>query len=280
MPVQFELGCALSGPDGSRHSSDQHPKDLRIEIPKIQISVRKFLSRNGCSPEGNSRDVEDLCFYGPWIFAPPPETLPSLPGTEIQIYCLFCRFRLCLFFAFSSFVAISCSGLVWMHLRSRDTSGTHKSCQDFWLSPHHELLSLLTRQGPNIGPSCLWPKFVENSSWVISGQSSSRTLKNRGRPRPKRLVEVLHPRWGRNFLTPWHLGMRVWTSAGNPDLKGFMFCFFPDAFMSWLEFCTEMPISPRFSRACPRCLTTDIHMDDAGEGHSIRLCSKQNPCTQ
>ena len=74
------------------------------------------MSGNFCPPEGKlPRCRIFLCFYSLWIFVPPPEKLPSPPGTEIQIFCLFL-----------SFVAVSCSGLVWRHLRSRDTSGTLK----------------------------------------------------------------------------------------------------------------------------------------------------------
>ena len=42
------LGNRLSGPDGSRHSSDRHPKDVNS---KIRIIVQ-FLSGNVCPPEG------------------------------------------------------------------------------------------------------------------------------------------------------------------------------------------------------------------------------------
>ena len=92
------------GPDGSRHSSDQLPKDVKSE------------NSNYCPIFVRDRGVEFLCFYSVWIFVPPTEKLPSLPGTEIPIFCRF----------FLSFMALSCSGLVWRHLRSRDTSGTPK----------------------------------------------------------------------------------------------------------------------------------------------------------
>ena len=57
---------------------------------------RKFdLLSNFCPgifllPRANSRGVEFLRFYSVLIFVPPTEKLPSLPGTEIPIFCLFC----------------------------------------------------------------------------------------------------------------------------------------------------------------------------------------------
>ena len=74
----------LSGPDGSRHSSDN---SRRTHIPKIRIIVRNLCLGVFVLPKALFRDVEFLCFYSLWIFVPPAEKLPSLPGTEIQIFC-------------------------------------------------------------------------------------------------------------------------------------------------------------------------------------------------
>ena len=84
----------LSGPDGSRHSSDQNLKDVNSEILNYcPIFVREFFAL----PKANSQGVGFLRFLQCLSFFPPPEKLPSLPGTEILIFVeiyVFCGHKL------------------------------------------------------------------------------------------------------------------------------------------------------------------------------------------
>ena len=78
----------LSGP-----ASDQDPKDANSEDSYCRsVFVRDFLSSRRQTPK-----VWNFCVFveGFWIFVPAPEKLPSLPGTEIQIFCLFVSFVFC-----------------------------------------------------------------------------------------------------------------------------------------------------------------------------------------
>ena len=111
----FHLCHFLSGPDGSRHSSDQQrqPQDVNS---KIRIIVRNLCPGIFVLPKANSQDVE-FCVFAVFEF------LSHLPRNSRAPRGRKFRFVL----SFLSFVAISCSGLVWRHLRSRDTSGTLKS---------------------------------------------------------------------------------------------------------------------------------------------------------
>ena len=88
-PLFYFVTQELSGPDGSRHSSDQHPKDVNSENSSYNI-IWNLCPWIFVLPKANSRGVEFLCFYSVWIFVPPTEKLPSVPGTDIPIFCLFC----------------------------------------------------------------------------------------------------------------------------------------------------------------------------------------------
>ena len=72
-----QMSHTLGGPDRSRHS--RKFKLLSTFCPGFFVL-----------PKANSRGVEFLVFHNVWIFVPPPERLPSLPGTEIRIFCHFC----------------------------------------------------------------------------------------------------------------------------------------------------------------------------------------------
>ena len=76
----------LSGPDRSRHSSNQHPKDVNSENSNYcPIFVREFLSSRRQTPE-----VWNFCDFAVFeVFVPPTEKLPSLLGTEIPVFYLF-----------------------------------------------------------------------------------------------------------------------------------------------------------------------------------------------
>ena len=80
------LRASIHLPDSHRaslNSSDQHPKDVNSENSNY---CPEFVSGNFCPPEGKLlRCGMSLCFYSLFIFVPPPEKLPSLPGTKIQI---------------------------------------------------------------------------------------------------------------------------------------------------------------------------------------------------
>ena len=90
VPRHFSLALSslvwlwLSGPDGSRHSSGQHPKDI---TSKIQIIVQLLPV---VLPKANSRGP-NFCFFMVFEFLSQPRELPSLPRAEIQIFCPFCR---------------------------------------------------------------------------------------------------------------------------------------------------------------------------------------------
>ena len=78
--------------DGSRHSSDQNPKartfqKLELLFQKLELlTPETFGWEWKSSRSANSRGVEFLRFYSVWIFVTPPQKLPSLLGTEIQIF--------------------------------------------------------------------------------------------------------------------------------------------------------------------------------------------------
>ena len=88
----------MSGPDGSRHSSDQHPKVVNSENSNY---CPEFVSGNFCPPEG------ELPRYGISVllqylnFCPAYRETPEPPGDGNSD-----------FLSFLSFVALSCSGLV------------------------------------------------------------------------------------------------------------------------------------------------------------------------
>ena len=104
---------ALSGPDGSRYSSEQYLKASEFRNFEFFVHGVQVLSGNLCPPEGKLPrcGMHAWCAFALFDFSSSRETHePS--GTEIPIL------GLCL-----SFVAASCRGLVWRHVHSRDTSG-------------------------------------------------------------------------------------------------------------------------------------------------------------
>ena len=107
----------LSGPDGSRHSSDQQPKDVNSENSNY---CPEFVSGNFCPPEGKLPRCRISVFLQSLNFCHTSRETPEPPGDGNSD-----------FLSFLSFVAISCSGFVWRHLRSRDTSGTLKKWLQF-----------------------------------------------------------------------------------------------------------------------------------------------------
>ena len=67
----------LSGPDGSRHSSDQHPKDVNSKSSKYcPIFVRELLSSRRQTPE-----VWNFCVLQYLTFCPTYRETPEPPGT-------------------------------------------------------------------------------------------------------------------------------------------------------------------------------------------------------
>ena len=78
-------GQALSGPDGSRHSSNQHPKDVNSENSNhCPIFVQEF-----CPPEGKLPRCGISQFLQCLNFCPTSRETPEPPGMEIQSFCLF-----------------------------------------------------------------------------------------------------------------------------------------------------------------------------------------------
>ena len=83
----------LSGPDGSRHSSDQHPKDVNSENSNYcPIFVREFLSSRRQTPE-----VWNFCVFTVFEF------LSHLPGNsrasrgrkfQFFVFFVFCGLKL------------------------------------------------------------------------------------------------------------------------------------------------------------------------------------------
>ena len=91
------LRQVLSGPDGCRHSSDQHPKDVNSE----NSNYCPILSGNLCPPEGKLPRCGISVFLQCLNFCPTYREAPEPPGDGNSN-----------FLSSLSFVALSCSGLV------------------------------------------------------------------------------------------------------------------------------------------------------------------------
>ena len=76
------VGVELSGPNGSRHSSDQHPKDVQSE----HSSYCPNFVREVCPPEGKLPRCGISAFWQCLNFCPASR---ACRGTEILILCLF-----------------------------------------------------------------------------------------------------------------------------------------------------------------------------------------------
>ena len=85
------MSCSLnelSGPDGSRHSSDQHPKDVNSENLTYCL---EFVSRNVCPPEGQVPRSGISVFFAVFEFLSHlPRNSRASRGRKFRSFCLFC----------------------------------------------------------------------------------------------------------------------------------------------------------------------------------------------
>ena len=83
----------LSGPDGSRHSSDQHPKNVNSE----NSNYCQFLSGNFCPPEGKLPRCGISAFLQCLNFRPSYRETPEPPGdgnSNFFVFFVFCGLKL------------------------------------------------------------------------------------------------------------------------------------------------------------------------------------------
>ena len=93
-------GIILSGPDGSRHSSDQHPNSRKFR--KFEL-LSNFCPGMFVLPKANSRGKWNFCVFTVFdLLSNTYRETPEPPGDGNSDF----------FLSFLSFVALSCSGLV------------------------------------------------------------------------------------------------------------------------------------------------------------------------